>query len=114
MLRTRPSTSTNLGPATVSNCHRVVALPRITQGTVASVRESHRQILAENANALRLLDHLFQTPLVTIGYVQEQLEVTFVDMLVSRGLLKELTGRKRKRLFRYEAYLKIFEQRGSP
>jgi len=82
------------------------------------LRELHRSmILAESLgqNGLVLLSHLFQRPLVNINLVASFLESTFptANRLVSGfeqlGLLREITGRKRSRIFRYEPYLALFE-----
>ncbi len=54
---------------------------------------------------LQLVDELFAFPAVTITYAQQQLGVTYrsaqlnVQKLVDAGILKEQTGRKRKRVF---------------
>lgn len=82
------------------------------------LRESHRSaILANNfgQNGLVLLSHLFQQPLVNIKLVASMLGSTFptASRLVSGfedlGLLREITGQKRSRMFRYEPYLALFD-----
>ncbi len=79
-------------------------------------------------NGLPLLSKLFQFPLVNINVVAALLGTTFptANRLVSAfeelGLLNEITGQKRSRLFRYEPYLALFddaigdkeEERSSP
>jgi Fic family protein len=81
------------------------------------LRESHRSLVLENnlgQNGLLLLSNLFQRPLVNINLVASMLGSTFptASRLVSAfeelGLLKEITGQKRSRMFRYEPYLALF------
>jgi hypothetical protein len=65
-------------------------------------------------NGLMLLSNLFQRPLVNIKLVASLLESTFptASRLVSAfeelGILVEITGQKRSRMFRYEPYLALF------
>lgn len=82
------------------------------------LRESHRSLILENnlgQNGLLLLSNLFQRPLVNINVVAALLGTTFptASRLVSSfedlGLLREITGQKRSRLFRYEPYLALFD-----
>ena len=72
------------------------------------------------ANGLRLLSELFRRPLVNVNYVTRVLDVTFptANKLVGRfeemGLLREVTGQRRSRLFRYDPYLRLFDEPESP
>lgn len=86
------------------------------------LREAHRGAVIENnlgQNGLRLLAHLFQQPLVNINRVASLIDSTFptASRLVSNfeamGLLREITGQKRSRMFRYEPYLALFEDAGT-
>ena len=81
------------------------------------LRESHRSMILDKnlgQNGLMLLSHLFQRPLVNINLVASMLGSTFptASRLVSGfeelGILKEITGQKRSRIFRYEPYLALF------
>lgn len=81
------------------------------------LRESHRGLVLENnlgQNGLKLLSNLFQRPLVNIKLVATLLDSTFptASRLVSAfeelGILVEITGQKRSRMFRYEPYLDLF------
>jgi Fic family protein len=81
------------------------------------LRESHRSMILEKnlgQNGLLLLSHLFQRPLVNINLLASMLGSTFptASRLVSGfeelGILKEITGQKRSRMFRYEPYLALF------
>jgi Fic family protein len=91
-----------------------------TVRAILEVREAHRRLLAEGDQgsllALRLLDRLFEQPVTTIRLVEKYLECAYVTAakLVERfeelGLLREVTGQRRNRRYRYEPYLALFEQ----
>jgi Fic family protein len=81
------------------------------------LREAHRSAIVEHnlgQNGLKLLAHLFQRPLVNVNRVASLTESTFptasrlVSNFASMGLLHEITGRKRSRMFRYEPYIELF------
>ena len=89
-----------------------------TAGKLFELREEHRSIVLDNGlgqNGLMLLSNLFQRPLVNINLVASLLGSTFptASRLVSGfeelGLLREITGQKRSRVFRYEPYVALFE-----
>ncbi|MDQ2787008.1 MAG: Fic family protein [Chloroflexota bacterium] len=88
-----------------------------TAGRIIDLREGHRLLIQENelgAKALRLLDFLFQRPIINVNAVKDRLEVSFstankiVEQLESLGIIKELTGGQRHRTFRYTPYLDLF------
>jgi Fic family protein len=66
------------------------------------------------ASALALLDQLFRQPVVSVKLVQAMLHVTqptasaLVGALAEFGLLREITGHRRNRLFAYGEYLDLF------
>ncbi|MDP9343548.1 MAG: Fic family protein [Actinomycetota bacterium] len=66
------------------------------------------------ASALTLLDRLFRQPVVSVKLVQELLQVSqptaaaLLRELAEVGLLREVTGRRRNRLFAYREYLDLF------
>ena len=89
-----------------------------TARSILDLREKHRDILGRQSgsiNALRLLDVLFEQPLINIRVVENKLKCAYVtaNKLVEQfqqlGLLKEITGWQRNRLYRYEPYLKLFD-----
>src|SRR3990172_4919911 len=89
-----------------------------TARQILRLREGHRQLLSERIatlNAQRLLDYLYQRPMVTAGVVAKNLEgrpptpKSLVNQFCDIGLLTERTGRRRNRLFSYESYLQLFE-----
>jgi Fic family protein len=71
-------------------------------------REQYRQRLQENkapASVIALLDHIFINPYVSLNGVKNKLNVSFntaknaVAMLVKEGILYEMTGQQRNRLY---------------
>jgi Fic family protein len=85
---------------------------------IVALRERQRARIQEHGfptNTLRLLDLIYQRPLVDVALVRDNLGVTFatanklVDQLSGLGLLRETTGRKRDRIFRFAPYLALFE-----
>jgi Fic family protein len=84
---------------------------------IFGLRERHRALVIEQTgtNGLKLLSMLFQRPLVNVTVASREIEVGFptANRLIARfeelGLLREVTGRRRSRLFRYEPYLKMFD-----
>lgn len=85
---------------------------------ILELRERHRALVMEHAgaNGLKLLSDLFRRPLTNVTHVAELLDVTFptANRLVARfgelGLLEEVTGRRRSRVFRYHPYLALFDE----
>ena len=83
-----------------------------------SMREEHRQLLVNmrrgSPGALALLESLYQKPVVTVATVAARIGVSgqsanlLTERFVELGLLKEITGQKRNRVFRYEPYLDLF------
>jgi Fic family protein len=90
---------------------------------ITELRDRHLRLIASHnlgRYAAPLLDLLAQQPLVTVKYVVEQLGATptsvggLLDKLVSHGVVEEVTGRKRDRVYRYSSYLELFTGYGSP
>lgn len=93
-----------------------------TAERIFELRERHRaQVLEEQLgpNALKLLSLLFASPIVNVKLVSARIGVTFAtaNKLVSRfedlGLVREITGQRRSRRFRYEPYLQLFHTAAS-
>jgi Fic family protein len=85
---------------------------------IGGLRETQRAHIQEHGfptNALRLLDLLYERPLIDVGLARSELGVAFatanklVEQLESIGFLNEVTGRKRDRIFRFAPYLALFE-----
>jgi Fic family protein len=81
------------------------------------MREQHRSMVRErlpgSVNGLELLDHLYETPYLSVVYAQTVLKVSYptanslISNLVELGLLREVTGRHRDRLFEYFPYVQL-------
>jgi cell filamentation protein, protein adenylyltransferase len=89
-----------------------------TAGSIFELREAHRGQIIDRGlgdNALRLLSELFQRPLVTVNLAAQTLGTAYptasrlVLGLEEMGILEEITGRKRSRIYRYEPYVSLFD-----
>lgn len=86
-----------------------------TARSILRLRESDRQRIASHSNALILLDHLYQQPIVTVRYAERVIGCSYttaskaVRELEDHGILEEITGQKRNRRYRYSPYLCLFE-----
>jgi len=64
--------------------------------------------------AINVLRRLFQNPVISVKQVEEENKVTFstANKLIKdfdkQGILKEITGQERNRIFVFEPYLRIF------
>lgn len=90
-----------------------------TARAIVELREKHREFITDTfgrgaGNGLKLLEHLFRTPVTTVQAVSGLLGTTYpgaanlVNKLQDAGLLNELTGQARNRVFRYEPYVELF------
>ncbi|MBU2825243.1 Fic family protein, partial [Acidithiobacillus ferrooxidans] len=70
------------------------------------------------ANFLRVLEALRQRPLNDLGQISRQAGISFptaskaMMALVEIGIARELTGRRRNRVFVYDAYMNILNEGG--
>ncbi len=88
-----------------------------TASLIVRLRDTHQSLVAPGGgNALRLLDLLYQRPIVSVSAIRDDLTVSFptasklVKQFVARGLLEELTGNRRNRVYRYTPYLALFSE----
>ena len=92
-----------------------------TAAAILRMREDYRARITEHlgraaANGQRVMDRLFDHPIVSVATVREWLGLTpaganqIVARLEGIGLLREITGYARNRRFRFEPYLRLFEQ----
>ena len=90
-----------------------------TVATVLALRERHRGLITSElgmaaGNGQRVLEHLYQRPLVAVSDVQALLGVTYaaannlVARMVDCKILQELTGQSRNRVFGYQSYIQLF------
>ena len=82
---------------------------------IAFREDAVRTATGLGANELKLIEFLFGHPLTDIQTAQKQLGVSYntaasaIARLEKANLLKETTGRQRNRIFRFAAYLDLFE-----
>lgn len=92
-----------------------------TAAAILRMREEYRQKITERlgraaANGHRIMERLFDHPIVTVATVREWLAISqagannLVNRLVEIGLLQEITGYARNRRFRFDPYLRLFEE----
>jgi Fic family protein len=86
---------------------------------LVALRERYRGILQKvraSALPLRLVDHLFDRPAVTVSRAEHLLDVTWraaslnIDKLVNAGILREITGKERNRIFVAEEILGLVSE----
>jgi Fic family protein len=91
----------------VTNAQRILALQERYRERIRKRRAS--------ATVLAVVDHLFLNPYVTPTRLAERLKVSYptaqgaVDRLVSAGILREVTGRQRNRVYCAEELLRALE-----
>jgi Fic family protein len=91
-----------------------------TARAIMNLRETYRQLIGDKlagraALGLRLLDYLFEQPLVSVPLVEKRLDCSFVtanklvEQLAELGLVREITGWQRNRRYRFDPYLSLFD-----
>ena len=86
---------------------------------VLALREEHRHLIIDNfgrvaGNGHRLLEYLYEHPIVSVGDVQGLTGTTYsvannlVARMVGSGILHEFTGHARNRRFLYRSYIDLF------
>jgi len=94
-----------------------------TARQVLALRERHRRAVTENlgrvaGNGHRVLEHLYEHPIVSVGDVQELIGMSYqaandlVIRMVNSGILNEMTGRVRNRRYIYQSYADLFHEAG--
>lgn len=92
-----------------------------TASAILQMREEYRSVIARElgraaGNGHRVMDKLFDHPLITVATVRDWLKCTpaaannLVGRLAKIGLLREVTGFARNRRFRFDPYLRLFEE----
>ncbi len=93
-----------------------------TARAILSLRERHRALIQErrlgaNGAGPRLLDLLFQQPLINVNLVKDVLGLNYlpanrlVNQFEQARLIEEITGGQRNRRYRYNSYLDLFDER---
>ena len=93
--------------------NRHFAHPDAARNTSESIAEN----LGYSAgNGHRVLERLYERPIVSVNEVRELTRTTYpaanqlVERLVKIGVLSEMTGQARNRRFRYDAYVRLFDE----
>jgi Fic family protein len=88
-----------------------------TARQIVELREQLRrgaQAADVSVNTLKLMDYLFEQPVINVKAAQQRLGVSFpaagriVSDLQNTGVLTEITGGRRNRMFRFVRYLDLF------
>ena len=96
----------------------ILLAPDDTTGNVRVVRLKGKiEALGRPASSvLRVFQHAQTHPILSIGATAEKTAISFptvssaVEHMRRLGLLREITGKRRKRLFVYNAYLAILSE----
>lgn len=93
---------------------------------ILQLREDHRALIADElgysaGSAHRVLEEMYKRPILSVKDVREITGNSFaaannlVAKLSELGMLREITGQARNRRFRYEPYIRLFEENnGAP
>ena len=88
-----------------------------TATAIVGMREAHRaSVQAWGGHSLKLLDYLFERPLINVNVASEYLGVSWptanklVQQFEEAGILGEVTGHKRNRVYRYDPYVALFSE----
>ncbi len=97
----------------------VAAEAHATARRIVDLREKHRALLQSAgrsaANLLRLLDLMYEQPVLTPRGVERRLGVSYptaaslISRMAAHGLLHETTGKRRGRRYSYGPYVEMFE-----
>jgi Fic family protein len=88
-----------------------------TARSILELREKHRKQVGErigSAAGAALLDYLLEQPLLSVRLIEDRLNCSYgaanklVAQFEAAGLLREITGGKRNRRYRYDPYLALF------
>jgi Fic family protein len=87
---------------------------------IMQLREMHRQLISEKiksyGNALKLHDRMFEVPTFSINSAKDTMGCAFataatvVEQLQEHGLVREITGNERNRLYQYQPYVELFQK----
>jgi Fic family protein len=83
-------------------------------------RDDQVRVQTLGRQAQRLFDYLQRRPIVSVKKYAEEVEISFptansaVKALANAGLLREMTGKARDRVYAYQAYVDILSEDGAP
>ncbi|MFA7079055.1 MAG: Fic family protein [Syntrophomonas sp.] len=85
--------------------------------TIIRMREKHRDVVnGFGTFSIPLLEYLYQNPIITVNGVVEDLEINYstanrlVTCFYTAGILKNISGTARNRLYGYSDYLDLFNE----
>lgn len=91
---------------------------------IVDLTEKHKKLILEStltsSIALQLIERLLQNPYISIQALAKEYNISFptaqkiIDVFVEKGLLKELTGKKRGRCFCYWEYMNLLDEGAQP
>lgn len=91
-----------------------------TARTILILRKEHLDLIQENtrgsAATFKFLDMLYYQPVVNVNQVSKKLEISYVaanrlvQKFVDLGLIEEITGQEKYRIFKYSDYLTLFPE----
>lgn len=91
-----------------------------TARRILALREEHRHAITDQigraaGNGHRVLEHLYEHPIVSVNEVQGLIGTTYpaandlVARMTTHGVLREFTGQARNRRFMYHSYIELFQ-----
>ena len=92
-----------------------------TARQILALRENHRAMIADGlgraaGNGYRVLERLYERPIVSVNDVRSLTGTTYpaanqlVERMARLGIISEMTGQARNRLFRYDPYIRLFNE----
>lgn len=92
-----------------------------TARRILDLREDHRRRITDSlgraaGNGHRVLEHLYDHPILSVNDVQELTGTTYpaandlVARMVNADILREFTGQARNRKFIYQSYIQLFHE----
>ena len=93
----------------VNTLSQIIELKKQLEETI------HTQFGRKSKQAFSLLQHLFKNPILDTNEVKRETQLSFkaandlVADFEKQGILKEITGQTRNRLFVFDAYLNLFQ-----
>lgn len=92
-----------------------------TARRILALREEHRAVIAEHlgraaGSGHQVLERLYRQPIMSVNEVRGITGTSYpaandlVRRLVEQGILREITGQARHRRFRFEEYVRLFDE----